>query len=226
VVLSLLQACSTCYEATAMIVRPASAVRDFELKETQPYVTRLLVPDALDIALGRCDPWSDGRNWVCVQVRVVPGSTARFVADAFTLARPDGTVRRIAFPPQQFVALCESRDNRPVECPAELRTLPDSAKYLINMGGHLDRKFELWGYTVPPATRFVGMEGDSDPPGLRVLSQYSRWRNYRLQLAPQSDFDAAETILQLPDIEMAGKVYSLPPMGVKIGPTKICPVYA
>jgi hypothetical protein len=225
-VLPALQSCSTCYDTTALIVRPSSPARGFELQETAPYVTRLLVPDVLDVRMGLCEPWSDGKKFVCVHLRVVPGATARFAGDTFTLTRTGGAGRRVGFPPQQFQALCESRDNRPVECPAVLRNLPEAAKYLLNMGGYKDWKFERWGYTVPPTLTFVGMNGDPDPPALKLLSRYSRWRAYTLQLVPDSEFDTAETLLQLPDIELAGKVYSLPPMSVRVGPTRVCPVYA
>jgi hypothetical protein len=99
-------------------------------------------------------------------------------------------------------------------------------KVLVHSGAHKDWRFERWAHTVQAATAFRGMAGNPDPPAWKLLSTYSSWHEYRLQLAPATSFTESETVLQLPSIAVSGKTYTFPRLSVKVAPTRICPVYA
>ena len=222
----LLQGCSTCYTKSVVNVRPIGTLGDFELQETQPYVTRILVPDLLDIRVGLCTPISE--QFVCLHLRVAPGKTAMLSSSNFEIARAGSLREYIPIPPQQYQILCESRGNVSMQCPSppEINSPELSPKLLVNSGSYKDWKFERWTHTVQAATSFQGIVGDPDPPAWKLLSKYSGWHEYRLQLAPGTSFTETDALLQLPDIIISGRHYVIPKLSVKVAPTNICPVYA
>jgi hypothetical protein len=224
--LAFLQACSTCYTTNMINVRPTAPTQDFELQNTQSHVTRLLVPDVLDVRLGLCEPVSE--KYVCLHLRVVPGQLAAMSQPTFRLTRLGRSAETLQFPAQQYQVLCQSRGTNPLQCPVpvEIAGQPNAPKVLVHSGGHKDWRFERWAYTVNPMTSFQGSPGEPDPPAWKLFSKYSTWREYRLQLAPASSFDEAETLLELPRIEISGRLYSIPPLSVKVAPTQVCPVHA
>ncbi|CAM3704208.1 hypothetical protein [Roseateles saccharophilus] len=200
-----LQACSTCRTTSLVNVRPAAASQDFELQSSQPYVTRLLVPDLLDARLGLCEPVSE--RFICLQLRIAPGRQAVLSQPTFRLSRSGLPREVLRFPEQQYQVLCESRGAASLKCPLpiEIASQPDAPKQLLHAGSHQDWRFERWAYTVEPMLTFQGLPGDPDPPAWQLFSKYSTWRNYRLQLVPASRLDEGDTRLELPDIEIGGK---------------------
>jgi hypothetical protein len=221
-----LQGCSTCFTKSMVNVRPVGGPGDFELEETQPYVTRLLVPDLLDVRIGLCTPISE--QHVCLHLRVAPGQTAVLTESAFGTLSTGRPQDLTPFPPQQYQVLCESRGGSTMKCPTppEVAGSQLAPAVLIYSGGHKDWRFERWAHTVQAATSFRGAPGDPDPPAWKLLSKYSSWHEYRLQLAPASSFTESETVLQLPSITVSGKSYAFPPLSVRVAPTNVCPVYA
>jgi hypothetical protein len=221
-----LQACSTCFTTSMVNVRPAATTQAFELQSSQPYATRLLIPNVLDVRLGLCEPVSE--RFVCLHLRVVPDQVALLARATFRLTQGGGPTETLPFPAQQYQVLCQSRGNSPLQCPvpSEIAAQPSAPKILVHSGGHRDWRFERWAYTVDPMLSFQGMPGEPDPPAWKLLSKYSTWREYRLQLAPASRFGETDTVLELPDIEISGKIYSFPPFSIRVAPTQVCPVYA
>jgi len=224
---AVLQACSTCHTADRVNIRPAAKATDFELQDSQPYVTRLLIQDKLDARLGLCEPVAQRGLFVCLHLRVAPGLRAQWSQTSFQLTREGQPTETLPFPAQQYQLVCESRGAAPLKCPefVEIKDHPDAPRELVNSGAHRDWRFEVWAYTVPPLTSFTGVPGDPDPPAWKLFSKYSTWQEYRLQLVPAARFDAADTRLELPSIEIAGKQYSFPPFGLKRMPTLLCPAY-
>lgn len=224
--LMFLQGCSTCYTANLVNVRPVALVRDFELQDTQSYTTRLLAADVADLRLGLCEPVSE--LYVCLEMRIAPGRTAVFAEQSFKLVREGQSPQMVAFPQQQYRIHCQSTGGKPFDCPTppEITVYPDAPKVMDYSASHNDWRLERWIYTVPPLTAFQGQAGDPDPPAWKLFSKYSRWHEFRLQLAPATDFDEKETLLELPVLEISGKRYVVPPLRVQRLPTKMCPVNA
>lgn len=219
-----LQACSTCYTRDMVNVRPKVLSPDFELQETQPYVTRLLVPNVLDVRLGLC---GDPEPYVCVHLRVSPGQTATLTQSEFRLIRSDESVRALPFPSQKYNIVCRSEGNGPMQCPnpPEIANQPNAPRVQTTFFRTEKGAVEVWVHTVEPLKSFVGMSGSSDPPGWKLFSKYSDWREYTLRLAPAANFNGTETLLELPDIVISGRRLKIPPMTVKSVPTRLCPVY-
>ena len=221
----LLGACSTCFVDVVPTVRPLGSTQPFELQDTQLDVTRIVLPGELDVRLGQCQPLTE--SYICVFLRVFPGSHASFVSKDFTLERPGGPSETIAFPTQQYQILCETRTPGPIVCP-EPPSFPGKeigARVLVYANGYKEWRFERWAVTVLPTLDFQGRDGQPDPPAWKYISQYSRWQEYRLQLLPVSRVDATDAILKLPSLQLDGREVILPAMRLKEAPTKICPAY-
>jgi len=218
------QGCSTCYTTSVVNVRPTGSTGEFELQDTQPYVTRLVIPDVLDVRLGLCTPVSE--QYVCLHLRVVPGQTAELSEASFGLLRTGAPLQFVEFPPQQYQVICESKGKEPMRCPnpPEIGSEELAPKVLVHSGAYKDWRFEHWAHTVKAATTFRGVTGDPDPPAWKLFSKYSSWHEYRLQIAPATAFTEQETRLFLPSIIVSGKRYALPLLTIKVAPTKICPV--
>ncbi len=220
-----LQGCSTCYTKSMVNVRPAGPLGDFELQNTPPYVTRLLIPDLLDVRIGLCKAPTE--QFVCLHLRVAPGQTAVLSDSAFGLAQAGLRSDTVPFPPQQYQIFCTSRGGAPMQCttPSAITGTELAPKLLFESGSHQDGRFERWIHTVQAATSFVGATGSPDPPASKLFSKYSTWREYKLQLAPATTFTESEALLQLPSVVISGKTYPLPPLSIKVAPTQVCPSY-
>jgi hypothetical protein len=222
-----LQACSTCYTRQMVNVRPAAPPAPFELQTTQAHVTRLLIPDVLDLRLGLCEPVARQQLYLCAHFRIAPGQSGSWEQQAFQLSKAGLPSSVIKFPLQDYQLVCESRGDEPLRCilPKEIASQPDAPRSLVNSGSHKDWRFEVWAYTVQPLITFVGSPGEPDPPAWKMFSRYSTWKEYRLQLVPASEFDQIESLLQLPPFVISGKSYAVPPMSVRVAPTELCPAY-
>ena len=222
-----LQACSTCYTKQMVNVRPAATSSQFELQTTQAHVTRLLVPDVLDLRLGICEPVAQQPQYLCLHFRIAPGQSGSWEKQAFQLTQAGRPFSVVKFPPQEYQLVCESRGGEPPRCvlPLEIAGQPGASRTLVNSGIHKDWRFEVWAYTVQPLTTFIGSPGEPDPPAWKMFSKYSTWKEYRLQLVPAAKFDQFESLLQLPPFVISGKSYAVPPMSVRIAPTEFCPAY-
>jgi hypothetical protein len=223
----LVQACSTCYTRQVVNVRPNAPSTEFEVQSTQSHVTRLLVPDVLDLRLGLCEPIANKPQYLCLRFRLAPGQTGTWEQQAFRLTRAGGESSVIEFPPQEYQVLCESRGKEPPRCalPIEIAGQPDAPRSLVNSGSHKEWRFEVWAYTVQPLPAFTGMPGDPDPSAWKMFSKYSTWKEFRLQLVPAATFSQSESLLQLPPFVIAGRSYTVPQMSVRVAPTEICPAY-
>ena len=218
--------CSTCTTIPILNVRLETKPLQMAEVEAANYATRLLVDDTLDLLFALCG--ERPKQGLCLWVRVAPGKRMVFTKPTYRLVLAGLPAEVLAMPRIEYDLSCTVTMTKR-DCSSSEASPTSSSSLSRVWTRQLHQKdsiLETWKISFDASAEFVGAESTSSPTGLRLFSQFERWRPYRLVLNETTVFGSEGGVLTLPPFTIEGATYSIPGIRAFVAPTRVCPVSA